>query len=64
MKTDKKGCSTCEAGSENYELYYSKIVKKNLYQYEFRHSNGELFTTVKSTLKQCQSAKDEWLKSK
>lgn len=51
-------------GQENYEKYFSAIVKKNLYQYEYRHTDGELFSCIKSSLQLCREAKDIWLKRK
>ena len=56
------GCSTCTtAGTENYERYKA-CNKKWYYQYDYRHTNGELFTCVAPTLEQCRAKRDNWLK--
>ena len=34
------------------------------YQYDYRHLNGELFSTLRSTLEQCRQERDEWLQKK
>jgi hypothetical protein len=61
MKTDVKGCTTIEKGTEQYESYYSPIVKKNLIQYQYRAENGKLFSCVRPTLEKCQQLKDIWI---
>lgn len=32
-----------------------------LYQYDYRSSDGKLFSTVKKTYAECVAARDEWL---
>lgn len=49
-------------GQEQYEAYVSNISRKTEVQYDYRHTNGELFSCVKSTLDACRKAKEEWLK--
>ena len=48
-------------GKEQYEKYYSSVLRKYLVQYDYRHTNGELFSCVKSTLDACRAARDQWL---
>ena len=46
------GVSTCtEAGREKYERFQSGIGrrKRTLVQYDYRHTDGELFACVKPT---------------
>ena len=64
MKTDVQGCSTCPKGEERYETYYTKLFRKKVkrVQYDYRHTNGELFSCVKPTLEACRKERDEWLK--
>jgi hypothetical protein len=38
--------------------------KKNLVSYDYRHTDGELFSCVKPTLEQCRANRDKWLKGK
>lgn len=60
---DNRGCSVCPAGSENYEIYSTRFrgqrVKRVMYDY--RTPDGELFSTVASTLDECRHRRDEWL---
>lgn len=59
---NKKGISTTtEPGTENYELFYSDSTDKALFQYDYRHYNGELFSCVKPTLEKCREARKSWV---
>ena len=61
------GLSTCTvAGTEKYERFQSGIGrrKRTLAQYDYRHTDGELFSCVKPTLDECRQKRDEWLKKK
>lgn len=66
MKSDINGCSACAKGSENYESYTSRIGLKKVrkIQYDYRHTDGELFSCVKKTLAKCRQARDKWLEDK
>lgn len=48
-------------GESQHEEYYSNTCKRNLIQYDYRHTNGELFSTVKRTLKDCVVARNKWI---
>jgi len=56
------GTSTVKNGEEKFENY--KIRGVDLIQYDYRASNGELYSTVKKTLELCRSCRDLWLKEK
>ena len=61
------GVSTCtEAGTEKYERFQLGIVrrKRTLVQYDYRYTDGELFSCVKPTLDECRAARDKWLTAK
>ena len=61
------GVSTCtEAGTEKYESFHSGYGRKRrtLVQYDYRHTDGELFSCVKPTLEECRTARDKWLNNK
>jgi hypothetical protein len=63
MKSDINGCSTCEAGQEQYEEFFSTTINRNMVQYDYRTEDGEnLFSCVRMTLEMCRKAKTEWLK--
>ena len=52
------GVSTCQsAGTENYEKFQTGIDrrKRTLVQYDYRHTDGELFSCVKPTLAECRA---------
>ena len=59
--------STCQsAGTENYENFQTGIGrrKRTLVQYDYCHTDGELFSCVKPTLDECRAARDKWLTAK
>lgn len=56
MKTDVNGCSTCKAGSEQYERHNYR--GKPIYQYDFRFDDGTLFSCVGKSLKDCRAKRD------
>lgn len=61
------GVSTCtEAGTEKYESFQSGYGRKRrtLVQYDYRHTDGELFSCVKPTLAECRAARDKWFNNK
>ena len=59
----KAGISTTQAGEEQYETFYTSHRGKKIsrVQYDFRTLDGELFSIVASTLKECRQKRDEWL---
>ena len=62
---NENGVSTCQAGQENYVYLnlMSRLHKKSRYcQYNYRHTDGELFATDAPTLDICRERRDEWLK--
>lgn len=61
MKSDINGCSMCKKGHENYEQF--KSSGKNYIQYDYRRSDGELFSCVAKTLENARARRDNWLKS-
>lgn len=65
---NKNGVSTCtELGQEKY-VYFNltpRPRKRGRYcQYDYRHTDGELFSTVAPTLEICRERRDEWLNTK
>ena len=59
-KMTVNGVSVCATGQENYERY-KDFRKKWLFQYDYRHTDGELFSTVAKSLEQCRKERDKWL---
>ena len=60
------GVSTCTTlGTEKYEKFYiGRRPRKKMIQYDYRHTDGELFTTVAPTLEQCREKRNLWLNEK
>lgn len=57
--------TTKNLGSENYQtIKLAAMPRKTFVQYDFRHTDGELFSTVASSLEICRKRKDEWLENK
>lgn len=62
-----KGVTTLNAnGEEQYETFTRKVggKSKKYYQYDYRHTDGELFSCVKPSLDLCRDARNEWLQRK
>jgi major membrane immunogen (membrane-anchored lipoprotein) len=59
----KVGISTTQAGPEQYETFYISHRGKKIsrVQYDYRTQEGELFSIVARTLKECRQKRDEWL---
>ncbi|WP_289706039.1 DUF3873 family protein, partial [uncultured Muribaculum sp.] len=45
-----------------YTGYRSR--RKKHYQYDYRHTDGELYSCVADTLSECRRRRDEWLNKK
>lgn len=63
-KLTENGISTTKGlGEEKYiKCCLGAFRGKIYYQYDYRHLNGELFSTLRPTLEQCRKERDEWLK--
>jgi hypothetical protein len=69
MKTEnsinQNGCSVCEKGEEKYTTFCAGTGKRAVYyQYDYRHTDGELFSTVAKSLEECRERRDKWLQKK
>ena len=62
-KMNKNGVSVCATGQENYERFEARRGKW-FYQYDYRHTDGELFSIVLPTLDECRQKRDEWVADK
>jgi hypothetical protein len=59
------GCSICEPGRGKYTKCVLGAFRGNIYyQYDYRHTDGELFSTLRPTLDGCREERDEWLQAK
>lgn len=58
------GVTTTNApGQEQYETFTMRLGRKpkRRVQYDYRHTNGRLFSCVRPTLEACRAARDAWL---
>lgn len=62
---NNNGCSVCEQGKENYTTFRpAHRPKQTYYQYDYRHTDGELFSTVAPSLDECRKRRNEWIREK
>lgn len=66
MKSDVNGCSTVPKGIEQYEEFNfnegQRKPEQIMVQYDYRHPNGTLFSTVAANLTVCRIRRDYWKK--
>ena len=56
------GVSVCPTGEERHEYFtpaFARRTKKRFCQYDYRHTDGELFSCV-----ECRRKRNEWLQRK
>ena len=63
---NKNGVSiTLIPGEEKFvKCRLSAFKGQIFYQYDYRHTDGELFSTVAKTLDECRRRRDEWVAKK
>ena len=63
---NRNGVSITQTPGEEKFLKYHPVAFKGriFYQYDYRHTDGELFSCVKPTLDECRAARDKWLTAK
>ena len=63
IRMTQNGISTTQAGHEQYETFYSAHRGRRITRvmYDYRTHEGELFSVVAPTLKECRQKRDEWL---
>jgi hypothetical protein len=50
-------------GTESYTIFSpAKRRNKTFYHYNYRHTNGRLYSCVADSLEECHHRKDVWLK--
>lgn len=62
-KMSVNSVSVCATGQENYKHFEARRGKW-FYQYDYRHTDGELFSVVLPTLDKCREQRDEWVADK
>lgn len=66
-KMTARGVSTTiTPGTEQYEAFYTgyRTRSKEYCQYDYRHTDGELFSCVADKLSECRHRCNEWLSKK
>ena len=49
-------------GEEKFVKFRSVAFRgRTFYQYDYRHTDGELFSTVAKTLAECRRRRNEWI---
>lgn len=50
-------------GQEQYETFTSRMFRRNptRVQYDYRHTNGKLFSCVAKTREEARARRDQWL---
>lgn len=63
---NRNGVSITQAPGEEMFVKYRPVAFKGriFYQYDYRHTDGELFSTVDKTLDECRRRLDEWVAKK
>ena len=63
---NKNGVSITQTpGEEKFVKYCLGAFRGQIYyQYDYRHTDGELFSCVKPTLDECRTAREKWLTAK
>ncbi len=58
--------TTTTPGTEQYEVFHTgyRTKRKKHYQYDYRHTDGTLFSCVSDTLQECRQRRDQWLNKK
>ena len=51
-------------GQEQFEKYQSRAVNRQMVHYDYRHTDGQLFSCVAHTLLQARRKRDRWLEAK
>ena len=61
MQNDVNGCSTCPAGQERFNIYWSPLAQDMRTQYDYRTPEGKLFSCIANSLEDAHAKRDAWL---
>ncbi|MDF2499332.1 MAG: hypothetical protein K0Q77_46 [Anaerosporomusa subterranea] len=53
--------TTKDLGQEQYEKFRNSANKKTYVAYDYRHTNGNLFSCVRPALEACRAERDKWI---
>lgn len=59
---DKNGCTLCiEPGCERYQFFRFRTDHRKRVQYDYRHTDGCLFSCIAPDLQTARTRRDEWI---
>ncbi|MFR9500291.1 MAG: DUF3873 family protein [Rikenellaceae bacterium] len=64
---NNNGISVCPQGEERYTTFNLQPrlrAKGKRWQYDYRHTDGELFSCIGQSLEHCREKRDRWLQSR
>lgn len=63
---NRNGVSITQAPGEEKFVKYRLVAFKGriFYQYDYRHTDGKLFSTVAKTLTKCRYRRNKWIEKK
>lgn len=66
LSLNRNGVSITQAPGEEKFVKYRPVAFKGciFYQYDYRHTDGELFSTVDKTLAECRYRQGKWIEKK
>ena len=66
LSLNKNGVSITQTpGEEKYvKCCLGAFRGQSYYQYDYRHTDGELFSTLAKTLDECRRQRDKWIEKK
>ncbi|MFV0507340.1 MAG: DUF3873 family protein [Bacteroidales bacterium] len=66
MKTNRNSaCTSCAERQEVYTKFHpTHLPQQTFFQYDYRDTYGELFSTVGGTLEICRERRDKWLQQR
>lgn len=53
-----------QKNEERYHEYYSATLKRMMVQYDYRSTDGELFSCIASSLEEARKRRDDWMAKK
>lgn len=56
----ENGVSTTQALCQEQYEYFTAMGKKRV-QYDYRHTNGKLFSCIAKNLEACRARRDAWI---
>lgn len=52
-----------KSDEEQFERFYSRVLRKDVLQYDYRSSDGKLFSCIAPDLPTARSSRDAWVRT-